>query len=136
MDIFAGFAAGLVATVILSVVMLGKKAIGIVPEISTVGMLGSVTGEPRTVDWLIHFLIGTIFYGFIMAAVAAALPWAYWLDGLLIGVGGWTLAGVTLMPAAGKGYFGADIGPSALAVSAMMHLVLGLSLGFLYGWFL
>lgn len=105
MEILIGFAAGFLATAILSMMMLAKKAMGIMPELSMIGMLAKVTGQPRPVDWLIHFAVGTFLYGLLIALIAPATPLPYWAEGLIVGAIGWMVAGLVLMPAAGKGFF-------------------------------
>lgn len=133
-DVFSGLIAGFLPTVVLSMMMLAKKAMGVMPQLSMIGMLARVTDQPRPVDWLIHFLIGTLFYGLLIALLAPVLPFDYWFDGVAIGLIGWMIASLTLMPAAGKGLFGLNIGASAFIMSMVMHIMFGALLGFLYGW--
>lgn len=133
-DIASGLIAGFVATVILAILMLTKKAMGIMPQLSMIGMLECVTDQPRSVGWTIHFFVGTVFYGLLIAILAPMLPFDYWLDGVVIGLIGWVIASVTLMPAAGKGFFGLDIGATAFIVLMMMHVIFGALLGLIYGW--
>ena len=71
-----------------------------------------------------------------MALLAPVLPGDYWMKGTIIGAIGWMIGMMTLMPAAGKGFFGLKIGPSAPIMAMMMHLVFGAMLGLLYGWML
>lgn len=133
-NIVSGLIAGFVATVILAILMLTKKAMGIMPQLSMIGMLERVTDQPRSVGWLIHFFVGTVFYGLLIAILAPMLPFDYWLDGVVIGLIGWVIASVTLMPAAGKGFFGLGIGATAFIVLMMMHVIFGALLGLIYGW--
>lgn len=133
-NILAGMIAGFVATVVLSMMMLMKKAMGLMPRLDMIGMLSRVTHTPRPVDWVIHFAVGTFVYGIGTAVLAPVLPGDYWLDGVIVGAIGWMIAMVTLMPAAGKGFFGMNIGPSAPIMAMMMHVAFGAILGFVYGW--
>jgi hypothetical protein len=126
--------AGFVATVVISMMMLMKKSMGIMPRFGLISMLQTVTDQPKSVDWLIHFLVGIVVYGLLIALLAPILPFDYWLDGIVVGLIGWMLASLTLMPAAGKGLFGLSYGASAFIMSMMMHAVFGLVLGLVYGW--
>lgn len=133
-DIWVGMAAGLVATVVISMMMLMKKALGIMPGFGLINMLQTVTDEPKPIDWLIHFVVGIVIYGLLIALLASILPFDYWLDGIVVGLIGWMLASLTLMPAAGKGLFGLGYGASGFIMSMMMHVVFGAVLGLVYGW--
>lgn len=133
-EIDSGLIAGFLATIVLSMMMLMKRQMGIMPELSMIGMLGRVTDQPRSVDWLIHFIVGTVFYGLLIAFLAPMLPFDYWLDGVIVGLIGWMIASLTLMPAAGRGFFGLNIGASAFIMSMMMHVIFGAILGLIYDW--
>lgn len=64
-----GLLAGFVATVALSLLMVMKNALGLMPELNIIAMLTNMAnnwvGLPATpvVGWLIHFMVGTIFMG-------------------------------------------------------------------------
>ena len=54
-------AAGFVATVVLSALMLIKSAMGLMPELNVIKMLSSMLdGGAPAVGWVAHFFIGTM----------------------------------------------------------------------------
>jgi hypothetical protein len=134
MDVWLGMLAGFVATAILSMMMLMKKAMGIMPELDMIGMMSDVTGTSRTVAWIIHFLVGIVIYGVLIAVLAGVFPFDKWITGIIAGAIGWMVASLTFMPAAGKGVFALKIGVSALVMSMMIHIMFGAMLGLIYGW--
>lgn len=135
-NILIGMLAGLAATMLLSMMMLMKKAMGVMPQLDMIGMISDVTRTSRALSWVLHFFVGIFFYGVLMSLLAGMLPFASWITGLVVGLIGWILASLTFMPAAGKGVFGLKIGPSALVMSMIIHLMFGAILGLLYDWLL
>ncbi|MEO6269444.1 MAG: DUF6789 family protein [Lautropia sp.] len=53
--------------------------------------------------------------------------------GLAIGVGGWLVMMLTLMPMAGAGLFGMSFGAMASAMTLVLHLIFGAILGWYFG---
>jgi hypothetical protein len=141
MNIAAGIIAGFVATLVLSALMVAKAATGVMPGLDMVAMLARLGAEhaglPRlaTVGWLIHFFIGTIVWGLAFAATARLWPSSsHALKGLAFAVVAWLLMMATVMPLAGAGWFGLNIGPAAPVAALVLHLVFGAVLGAVYGW--
>jgi hypothetical protein len=62
-NISAGLVAGFMATVALSVLMLAKNMIGVMPELDVIAMLSQTMGAPAAMGWLGHFIIGTLAWG-------------------------------------------------------------------------
>lgn len=97
-------------------------------------MLDRVTDQPRPIDWVIHFLVGTFIYGSAMAILA----W-HFADQLL---DHWCHSGRDRLDAGlahfdarwRVGVFGLKIGVSALAMTMMMHVRFGALVGLVYGW--
>ncbi len=58
--ITAGLAAGLLATVVLSAIMLAKGMMGVMPELDIIAMLSAMMGASASMVWLGHFVIGTV----------------------------------------------------------------------------
>jgi hypothetical protein len=57
-----GVAAGFVATVVLSAMMLMKQSMGLMPELDPITMITTMAGASSTaVGWIGHFVIGSIF---------------------------------------------------------------------------
>jgi len=59
----SGFVAGFAATVVLSVLMVAKGMMGVMPELDVAAMLASMVGAPIIVGWIFHFMIGTLAWG-------------------------------------------------------------------------
>jgi uncharacterized membrane protein YagU involved in acid resistance len=129
-----GIAAGFVATVVLSAMMLMKHSMGLMPELDPIEMLTSMAGASSpAVGWIAHFVIGSIFWGVGFAIVSPYLPGPYWLRGTIFAVGAWLMMMLVVMPMAGAGLFGLDLGMMAPVVTLVLHVVFGLVLGGIYG---
>ncbi|MEO7937554.1 MAG: DUF6789 family protein [Burkholderiaceae bacterium] len=131
-----GFLAGLVATIVLSALMVMKAMMGLMPALDLPQMLAAMMGSPTTpmVGWVVHFLIGIVAYGIAIALLDARLPGSSstW-HGVLLAVAGWLVMVVVLMPMAGAGRFGMTMGPMAPVMTLVLHLIFGAVLGWTYG---
>ncbi|MGE3280044.1 MAG: DUF6789 family protein [Alphaproteobacteria bacterium] len=133
-----GMAAGFGATVILSIFMLIKAAADIVPEANAIQALVKVStiwlGTPLLpwIGWLEHFFIGTVLWGIAFAIVEPVLPGPGWLRGLIFSTGAWIVMMVTLLPAAGAGFFGAYLGWGTPVSALILHWIWGVSIGVIY----
>lgn len=129
-----GFLAGFVATITLSVFMLMKQAMGVMPELSPIAMITQMSGmQTQAIGWIMHFFIGTIMWGGAFALLAAYLPGPYWLRGIIFATGAWLMMMVIVMPMAGAGLFGLELGMMAPVATLMLHWVFGVVLGGVYG---
>lgn len=129
-----GIAAGFVATLVLSVLMLLKAAVGVAPDLNVIVMLDRITGTGAFGGWVIHFFIGTLVWGVLFALLDPILVGAQWFRGMLFATGAWLLMMVFVMPIAGAGYFGAAHGPVAAVATLVLHLIYGAVLGAVFGW--
>ncbi len=132
--------AGFIATVVLSIFMVLKMKMGLMPELNAIKMLTTMAhgmlGTPATplVGWAMHFMIGTVVWGVLFALIGKALPGSSYLTkGLSFGVLAWVLMMVMVMPMAGAGFFGLSLGIMAPVMTLMLHLIYGAVLGLLYG---
>lgn len=138
MNIRNGLTAGFVATVVVSLLIMAKHSLGIVPQLDPVGMVaalfGRLTGTPPDllVGWLLHFVIGTGLWGVGYAVLADALIGPPAVRGVTFGVGAWLLMMLIVMPLAGAGVFGLALGIEAATLMLVMHLVFGGTLGIVY----
>jgi hypothetical protein len=126
--------AGLVATLVLSAVMLLKGSMGLWPELNLVRLLVNLGSIQTVAAWMDHFIVGVIVWGLMFSAFDSM--WesrAYWLKGLIFGVFAWFLMMILFMPLAKTGFFGVKIGPSAMYVTLAYHVIYGLVLGITYG---
>jgi uncharacterized membrane protein YagU involved in acid resistance len=128
-----GALAGFVATVALSVLMMMKHAMGLMPELDPIGMISHMLGmSTPLVGWVMHFMIGIV-WGMAFALTSRMFPGAFWLKGMLFSVAPWLIMMFVMMPMAGAGVFGLDLGMAAPVMTLMLHLVFGAVLGAVYG---
>jgi uncharacterized membrane protein YagU involved in acid resistance len=129
-----GMLAGLIATLVLSGVLILKANMGLWPELNLIRLLVSLGSIQTVAAWMDHFIVGVVVWGLLFAAFDSL--WesrAYWLKGLIFGVFAWLMMMVLFMPLAKAGWFGTRIGPAAAYVTLGMHLIYGLVLGVVYG---
>ena len=124
--------AGLVATIVLSLLFVMKDVMGIMPQLNLPQMIAGMMGMPDSpiVVWAVHFLIGVVVYGAALAHLDEHLPGNSKIGhGVLLGTVGWLMMMVVLMPMAGAGLFGLNLGISAPIMTLMLHLIFGAVLG-------
>lgn len=128
----AGAMAGLVATVVLSLIMMMKAAMGLMPELDVIAMLAGMMGGSEAIGWIAHFAIG-VMWGLLFAAIAPTLPGdSHWVKGALFLLGPWLVMMVVLMPMAGAGLFGMNMGIMAPIMTLVLHLIFGAVMGATY----
>ena len=68
--------AGLVATIVLSLLMVMKGAMGIMPQVDLPRMIAGMMGMPDApmLGWAVHFFIGVVLYGAALALLDEHLP--------------------------------------------------------------
>jgi len=135
-DIPKGMLAGLVATIVLSLLMVLKAMMGLLPQLDLPKMLAGMMGSPDTpiIGWIMHFAIGIVGYGVAIAALDSKLPGTSRVGhGMMLGVIGWLIMMVVLMPMAGAGLFGMNMGVMAPMMTLVLHLIFGAVLGWVYG---
>ena len=129
-----GMLAGLVATLVLSGLLLLKSTMNLVPELNLIRLLVNLGSISTVQAWMDHFIIGVVVWGLLFGAYdsLASRP-AHWLKGIIFGVFAWVVMMLLFMPLAKAGVFGWKIGPMAAAVTLIYHLVYGAVLGTTYG---
>jgi uncharacterized membrane protein YagU involved in acid resistance len=133
-NIVKGFVAGFAATVVLSGLMLLKSAMGLMPQLDVIAMLSRMMGTGPTLGWLAHFMIGTIAWGGLFAVIEPRLPGgSLWVKGIVFGIGAWLVMMIAVMPMAGAGFFGMNLGMAAPVMTLMLHVIFGVVLGGAYG---
>jgi hypothetical protein len=126
--------AGLVATLVLSGLMILNSTIGLMPQVDIVRLLTTLGTLSIASAWMDHFIVGAVIWGLLFAAFDAITTRpAPWLKGMIFGVFAWLMMLVTFMPLAGAGFFGAKIGITALVELLILHLIYGVVLGATYG---
>ncbi len=137
--IFRAILAGFAATVVLSILMVIKSAVGLVPEFNAVEMLTRIStvrfGIPPDpmIGWMAHFLIGTVLWGVAFAVLSKSWTSVGPLArALVFSAVAWLLMMVIVMPLAGAGLFAAGLGVGAAIAALVLHLVYGAVLGLVY----
>jgi hypothetical protein len=131
-----GFAAGLAATAVLSALMIMKSMMGVMPGLDLPKMIAGMMGAPDApmIGWGVHVMIGAVLYGLAIALIGDRLPGRSDTGhGVLIGFAGWLVMMVMLMPMAGAGLFGMNLGMMAPMMTLVLHLIFGAVLGWTYG---
>ncbi len=132
-NILQGIIAGLAATVVLSLLMVVKSMMGLMPELNVIAMLSGMMGSSLAIGWIAHFMIGTVVWGILFAVFAASLPGnSLWLKGILFGVIAWLGMMIAIMPMAGAGLFGMNLGMAAPIMTLVLHVIYGAVLGGVY----
>jgi hypothetical protein len=134
-NLSAGLLAGFVATVVLSLLMVAKTMMGVMPQLDVIAMLSAMMGgQPPLVGWLAHFMIGTLLWGGGFALFYGRIPGRGPVArGVAFGVGAWLAMMVMVMPMAGGGLFGLNFGVMAPVMTLMLHAIFGAVLGGVYG---
>ena len=128
--------AALVATIVLSLLFVMKDVMGIMPQLNLPRMIAGMMGMPDApiAGWAVHFFIGVVVYGAALALLDEHLPGNSKIGhGVLLATVGWLMMMVVLMPMAGAGLFGLNLGVSAPIMTLMLHLIFGAVLGAYYG---
>jgi len=138
MNVKAGLIAGFIATVALSIFMIAKGAMGLMPQLNPIEDIVHVAqvvtslNLPLPFGWVGHFFLGTVIWGLIYAALHASVPGAPVVKGLIFGALAWLAMMILFMPLAGHGLFALSLGPQAAVATLVLHLVYGAVLGVVY----
>ena len=132
-NITAGLLAGFVATVVLSLLMIVKTMMGIMPELDVAAMLSGMMGAPIAAGWVAHFVIGTVIWGAGFAILYDMIPGgSAVIKGIVFGIAAWLLMMILVMPMAGAGLFGMSLGVMAPVMTLVLHVIFGAVLGGVY----
>lgn len=141
-DITRGIIAGLLATCVLSVLMLANERVTQVEPVSVTLLIGIAravlagSGLPAPfAGWLWFFIIGSLWWGTWFAIMAPILPGRrFWSKGAVFGLGIGLLVVWTIMPLAAGGALGMKLSLWQPVVTVSEHLIYGVALGVIYGW--
>ncbi len=132
-NISAGLLAGFVATIVLSALMVAKGMMGLMPELDVAAMIGMMMGASVAVGWIVHFMIGTVAWGGGFALLYELIPGGgAVVKGIVFGVAAWLGMMIIVMPMAGAGLFGMNLGIMAPIMTLVLHIVFGAVLGAVY----
>jgi Family of unknown function (DUF6789) len=138
-NLFKSIVAGFIATAVMSAFMIIKSFLGMFPDINVISIIDSLnssylgTPEAPLSGWATHFFTGTIIYGVIYAYINPKLTGSNVVNGIILAVFAWLAMMVIIMPLAGFGFFGLTLGPPALVLTLVLHLIYGITLGYSYG---
>jgi hypothetical protein len=88
LNVQAGLIAGFIATVILSTLVIAKSWVSLMPQLDPIEDIVHVADQPTGMTlplafgWIGHFVLGTVVWGIIYAALQASLPGAPVVKGL------------------------------------------------------
>jgi len=132
MNIKAGLISGFVATIVLSILMVMKAKMGVMPDLNAIKMLAGMMHAPLPMGWVAHFMIGTVVWGLLFAALVDKLPGGVMVSAIVFSIGAWLMMMLGPMPMAGAGLFGMHIGVMAPVATLILHIIWGVVLGFSY----
>lgn len=125
-----GILAGLIATVVLSIVMIIKTFMHLLPAFNAIEMIHSIVGGLLVDGWIGHFVIGVLVWGLLFSLLYDRLPGSSGVSkGLVFAIGAWLAMMIVFMPAAGAGFFGLAIGAPVVLATLVLHLIYGAVLG-------
>lgn len=135
-----GLAAGLIATAVLSAIMLAKSAAGMMPAMDVIAMLAGIAKDlvavPQMplIGWLLHVTIGALAWSLLFVLLEPWLPGGRhtWIKGASFSLLAWAAMMLVFMPLAGASIFGLGIGPAAPLATLVLHLIYGAVLGLAY----
>lgn len=134
MNIPKAILAGFIATLVLSLLMIAKSIMGVMPGLNVIKMLAHMMGGPPMLGWVAHFVIGSLVWGIGFALLYRLLPGASpWFKGVVFATGAWLLMMIVVMPMAGAGLFGMHLGIMAAVMTLILHVIFGAVLGAVYG---
>lgn len=132
MNIKAGIISGFIATVVLSILMIAKAKMGIMPDLNAIKMLAGMMGAPLVMGWVAHFMIGTLVWGILFSLLVDKLPGEIMSSAIIFSIGAWFMMMIGPMPMAGAGLFGLHLGMMAPVATLMLHIIWGVVLGLSY----
>ena len=132
-NISTGLLAGLVATVVLAAMMVVQGMMGVMPGLNVAAMIGAIIGSSVAVGWIIHFMVHTIAGGGGFAVLYNVIPGGSApVKGIVYGIVAWLVLMFIVMPMAGVGLFGLDLGMMAPVMVLVFHIIFGAVLGLVY----
>ncbi len=134
-----GIVAGFAATVVLTLIMMMKNLMGVMPELDPVHMLADMIAQNMNmkpnlaIGWVMHFMIGSVAWGGAFAVLNDKLPGNTQVKrGIVLGIVAWGAMMLAPMPMSGAGLFGLKLGLMAPVMTFMLHIVFGFVLGSTY----
>ncbi len=125
--------AGLVATAVMTVVMLMAPVAGI-PAINMPRVLGWSVGMPLSAGMVLNFIVGVGLALLFAVYLSRRFAVPFWMLGAFLGVALWLFLMVFVGPVIGWGLFASRTASpwGTVLTSLIGHLAFGLTLGFTY----
>jgi hypothetical protein len=124
----------LVATVVVSLLMLLKQALGFMPNVNLVMELANAFGRRDALaGWVAHFAIGVLAWGVLFPWFDRYLRFPHWVNGLYFASIVWLGVMLVVLPAAGQGLFGSRLTLGTPTMTLFLHWIYGAVLGSVYG---
>jgi hypothetical protein len=133
-----GLLAGLAATIVVSVLMVGISAIGLTPGVDGIEMLRQLGAthfglpDSAVAAWIAHIAIGAVL-GLVFAGTYETWPGKPAKKGAVFAIMIWLLMMSMFMPMVGAGFFGTNIGFVAPIATLVLNLIFGVVLGAVFG---
>ncbi len=129
------FGWGVVATIVMSIIMILGRVMGMAPMPKPIPMaiVSNIFGEgiPRPLLMFLAVASHLGYGGFWSAVLAASTrPVTVW-KGIALGIALWFIMQLVVLPLLGWGFFGMDITPRIAIATLILHLVYGVTLGWL-----
>ena len=125
-----GLGAGLAATIVLSLVIVLKQALGVLPQLSTISVLAQMLGyQSLAVGWILHFFVGVILWGPLYAWIDPKSSFPHWFNGMIFASCVWLGVMLIIMPEVGAGLFGLELGLVTPTATLILHWIYGAVLG-------
>lgn len=125
---------GLLATIILSILMLIKMHAGLLPQFNVIKDMTDIAGaQTPIVGWIMHLVLGIIIWGLLFAIISSAFKGNYAIKGIQFGILLWLLMMIIYMPITENGLFAAKLGIKVVIMSLVLHIIYGFFLGLFTG---
>jgi len=138
-NISKGIAAGFIATVVLTMFMMIKTKMGVMPELNPIMTLTNLSAEAFGITpnialgWFLHFGLGSITWGVAFALFNTIIPGnAQLTKGIFFGGLAWLAMMFGLMPISGQGIMGLNGGVMVPVMTLVLHVIFGSALGLAY----
>ena len=128
-----GIVSGFIATFVLSILMVIKGAVGIMPQFDVIKDMSTTIGTTSiAAGWFLHFILGSVLWGVLFALTVDFFKGGYWLRGVQFGLIIWLLMMIVFMPFVGNGFFASNLGAPAFVMTLVLHIIFGFVLGVFY----
>ena len=128
-----GLLAALVATIVVSLLMLLKQALDFMPNVNLVMELANALGHRGAIaGWTAHFAIGVLAWGVLFTWFDRYLRFPHWVNGIYFASIVWLGVMLVVLPAGGFGLFGSRLALGTPTVTLLLHWIYGLVLGSVY----